>query len=251
MENLKVAILEDDMDLLKELIYNLKQLGIIDVVVWATNSNEFKEKIANCVVDALFLDINLNNDSKTGIDVANLSELPVLFLTGKTSEFYPIIESLNNEKTQRIVEIITKPITFEKLSNRLPKFINQIKSQINSKYIFLDFINSKRNKIELNHIVCLETDTGNNGASSNKIIYFENRRPEKLIDFSYSKMEEKGLNHNDFVTPHKSYRININKLICYNNNHTLDLKVMNTEGKIETKQIPVSENYRNIFRKSL
>jgi len=65
-----------------------------------------------------------------------------------------------------------------------------------------------------------------------------------VVDFSFSKMEEKGFDKCKFIITHKSFRLNIDKYLNYNKDHTISVEVMNENGKLEIKKIPVSENYR-------
>lgn len=249
MEKLKVAILEDNQELLKELYNNLKETDLVDIIIWETNSTEFLEKIKSNPVDALILDIDLNGDSMSGIDVANRLKLPVLFASGKTKEYITEIESINLD-SEIPVEHITKPISFGKLKKILPKFISQIELQSRAKYVYLDFKDRKRTKIRIDSIVFLETDTGESGKSNNKIIYFTDRKPEVLIDFSFSKMHEKGFETHQFTISKQSHRVNINHVDCYNKaDDKLIVKARNKNDELINFSIPVSENYRSAIKK--
>jgi chemotaxis response regulator CheB len=57
MMKLRVAILEDSKALLKELKENVEATGLAEVVAWATNSEEFIEKLGEVKPEALLLDI--------------------------------------------------------------------------------------------------------------------------------------------------------------------------------------------------
>lgn len=243
MEKLRVAILEDNKELLKDLKQNLEETRLVTVSVWAHNSEEFIQKMSASVVDALLLDIDLGGDSMSGLDIANKFKLPVLFVSGKTKEYYQNIEDLNIN-TSITVEHITKPITLDKLNKILPKFIKEITTLSKTKNVMLNFGKKKIEKIEIDSIVFIETETGDGGKSGNKKIYFSNRKPETLIDIDFDDLSEKGLDKQTFIKPHRSYRVNASKIISYNRNHELEVFAMNQEGKIETRKIPVSENFK-------
>lgn len=244
MNKLKVAILEDNKELLKYLKENLEKTTLVDVIVYATNSEDFLEKVKLKVPEALILDIDLASDSMNGLDVADHLKLPVLFVSGKTGDFYRNIEELNLN-TRLTVEHISKPITLEKLNKILPKFINEIKSLDKKEFIYLDFQNSKRNKIAVDSIVYLISDKSFGADSNNKRIFFTDRDPEILVDFSFSKMEEKGFQETIFITIHKSYRVNANKILKYlTDTHELELVVYKSLSKSEFIKLPVSDNYR-------
>lgn len=243
MGKLKVAILEDSPILLKSLEVDLEETQLVEVVVRATNSTEFLGKVNSSPPEALILDIDLGGDSMNGIDIANKLKLPVLFVSGKTTEFNRGIEFLDMDTTNPVLRI-TKPFTSGMLKNMLLKLISAINATNKSQFVLLDFKDSKRNKIAIDTIVFIETETGNSGASNNKRIYFTYRKPETVIDFSFSKMEENGFDKCKFIITHKSFRLNIDKYLNYNKDHTISVEVMNENGKLEIKKIPISENYR-------
>lgn len=243
MEKIKVALLEDNELLLNDLKRDLEESGLVTVVEKATSSVEFITKVAGKPIDALLLDIDLGSDSMTGLDVANRLQLPVLFVSGKTRDFLDGIETLNGSFSSA-VEHISKPITQDKLKKILPKFINAVRIEQESNYIRLDFGDSKQNKISILSIVYIESATGKSGESNNKTIYFVDRKPETLCNFSFSKMGENLLGK-ALIKPHRSFRVSANKIKCYNQaNHEIEVEVINEQNKMETRRIPVAENYR-------
>jgi len=245
MMKLQVAILEDSKALLKELKENVEATGLVEVVAWATNSEEFLEKVNNTKPEALLLDIDLGGDSMNGLDIANSLQLPVLFVSGKTREFYQNIEELNIN-SEITIEHISKPITLDKLKKILPKFINEIRSMNQAQFVYLDFGDTRRNKIAIDSIVCLYTDKDNGADSNNKLIHFTDKKHEILVDFSFSKMETYGFSKNQFITIHKSFRVNADKILRYHTaTHEVEVAVFKSTGKTDTKRLPVSENFRN------
>jgi DNA-binding LytR/AlgR family response regulator len=244
---LKVAILEDNKEQLKDRKMNLEENGLAKVVVWSTNSTDFIEKVSIEKPDALLLDIDLGNDSMTGLDVAYKLKLPVMFVSGHNAKNLKDIESLQRE-FDFPVEHITKPFTEKDFIKTATRFLKEVNEQLKSAFVYLDFKDTRKIKIAVHTIVYLESETGKSGASNNKRIYFTDRKPETLCDFSFTKMTELGFDSNLFVQPHKSFRLNINKHMGYNNNHTINVEVMNDLGKMEPKQIPVSENYQKPIR---
>lgn len=243
MGKLKVAILEDNKPLLKDLKANLEGTDLVEVVVFALSSEEFLEKITRYKIDAIILDIDLGGDSMNGLDIANQLKLPVLFISGKTSEFYKSIENFNID-TDQPVEHLTKPVSLETLKKLLPKFITEIEAVNRKHYVYLDFKSSKRNKIDISTISYLCTEKGNGAESNNKVIYFSDRGNEILIDFSFSKMHEKNLSQDIFIQIHQSYRVNKSKIKKYLDSHEVLVEVYKSPGNIENIKLPVSENYR-------
>jgi len=248
---LKVAVLEDSKTLLKDLIQILDETRLVDVVAWATNSDEFIEKVKVTSPEALILDIDLSGDNMSGLDIAGKLKLPVLFVSGKIGDFYKNIEDLNLD-SKAVIEHISKPITAEKLGKILQKFIDQINALNRMQFVYLDFPDSKRNKIAVDTIVYLGTDKNKGSESNNKEIYFSNRKSEILIDFSFTKMAEKGFGKNTFITIHKSFRVNVNRILSYKKHtHEIEVSVFTASGTSEIKLLPVSANYRSINSKHL
>lgn len=248
MNPLKVAILEDSKPLLKDLKQNLEDTGLVEVVAWATDTEDFFSKTQHARPDALILDIDICGDSMNGLDVANKLKLPVLFVSGKTKDFFSGIEELNLN-SEKIVDHISKPITQDKLNKILPKFIKQVRLAQDSQFVYLDFNDSRRNKIAISDIVFLESDKLYGADTNNKRIYFTNRQPQTLVDFSFVKMEDKGLNRNLFITIHKSFRVNASHILRYDNDHHIVVVASDSDNKKVEFRLPVSENYRKNVKK--
>jgi len=243
MSKLKVAILEDSPHLLKDLKESLEETTLVEVVAYGTTSNEFLDKVKTAKPEALLLDIDLGGDSMNGLDIATKLKLPVLFVSGKTIEFNHGIEELNMNSPIP-VQHISKPITSEKLKKILPKFINEINATNKAMFVHLNIGDSKRNKISVDTIVFIETDTGKSGEGNNKRIYFTDRKPETLFNFSLSKIEEKGFDKTQFIKIRSSHRVNADKIIRYNNNHEIEVEAMNEKTKLEIMKLKVSEDFR-------
>ena len=59
-------------------------------------------------------------------------------------------------------------------------------------------------------------------------------------------MEEKGFSKGQFITIHRSFRVNAEKISRYNNaTHEVEVDVYGISGRQEKHSLPVSENYRN------
>ena len=106
MFKIKAAILEDNKELLKDLKINLEQTDLVDVIIYSTNSADFLEKINNTPPEILLLDIDLGGDSMSGIDIANKVNLPVLFVSGKTVDFFTTIEEIYINKEMPAICIL-------------------------------------------------------------------------------------------------------------------------------------------------
>jgi len=242
---LKVAILEDNIDQLKDRRLILLENSLANVIISATNSSDFIEKVNQEKPDALLLDIELgNNDNMSGLEVAYKLKLPVLFVSGYNPINLKEIETLKRE-FDFPVDHITKPFTDKDFIKSASKFLKEVVDFYNSKFVYLDFGDSRRNKIPVDSIVFIETETGDSGASNNKRIYFTDRKPETLFNFTLSKIEEKGFDKTQFIAIRSSHRVNVDKILRYNNSsHEIEVEIFKSIGKTELKNLPVSENYR-------
>jgi CheY-like chemotaxis protein len=248
MKKLKVAVLEDSKELLNYLVEMVKETRLVDVVVAETDHKVFLEKTASALPDALLLDIDLAGQGISGLDIARIKKLPVLFVSGKTPEFTSQIEDINMELSVPVSHI-SKPITELKLSRILPKFIQDIEVRERSQFVTLDLGERKNVKIPINDIVYIETSEGQSGRSNNKTIFFTNRPPETLYNFSFSKMHERGFPSEKFVKIRISHVINIDKMECYNNStHKVEIYAMTENKGVERVALPVSEDYRKYVR---
>jgi len=250
MSRLKVAVLDDSKLLLKELVTNLKATDLVQVVAYSTQSEEFIEKVKSSDAEALLLDIDLAGDSMSGLDVADYLKMPVLFVSGKTPKYVHQIEE-HNYNSEIPVDHLSKPASLDRLKRALPKFIQQVEQYTRQTSIRLDFANSKGNLINLDDIVYVETEQGKGGESGNKRIHFRNRPFERLIDLSFPALERAGLSKHKFIQPHKSYRVNAERILSYDStSHKIEVKSHNGIGQISV-QIPVSENYRKLVRSNI
>ncbi len=250
MSKLKVALLEDNKELLKDLKYEVERTELVDVVVWAATPSEFLEKVKTTQPDILLLDIDLAGESMSGLDVAAKLRLPVLFVSGKMRDFYEGVSTLNVEFKEVPVVYITKPITSDKLNAVLPKFIQQVRAMTKPAGITLELKDEGRRTFAPNSIVYLCADKRIGSASGNKEIHFIDREPGVLVDFSFCTMEGKGLVEEQFLTIHKSYRVNAAHAKPLEG-EVMRVTVMNRHGKLVEKELPVSENYRPAVRKRL
>jgi CheY-like chemotaxis protein len=185
MKKLRIAILEDSDVLLPKLVANIEATGMAEVLFATTSSKDFLQKISQQTPDAILLDIELEGDPMNGLDIANLLQLPVLFTSAQMKDYILQIEELNMN-LEVVVEHVSKPLLFDKLKKVLPKFIRDVYAQQKSSFVYLDFEQSKSNRIPVETIVCLCTDKQDGSESNNKQIYFSDRKKATLIDFSFS-----------------------------------------------------------------
>lgn len=243
MPLLKTALLDDNPEQLEKNNFYLKQMGLVDVVTMVTEAKSFLKEVQSTQPELLLLDLNLGDTYMTGMEVAFELKLPVLFVSSNTSQYVKEMEVLKREYNL-CVDHLTKPFTETEFKKTVERFITEVQLFANIQHVYLDFGGQKRTKIALDTIVYLEANKASGSESNNKQIHFTNRKAEKLIDFSFTKMEEKGLFKNDFITIHKSYRVNKKHIKFFDKKEEeIEVDVFVSNGKTAPQRLPVSENY--------
>lgn len=244
MSKLKVAILEDNKTILNFLKSIIEENNLAIIVAAESNSSKFIDIVKLKLPDALLLDIDLENDGMNGIEVANELKLPVMFVSGHNDKHLKEIERLKRD-FDFTVDHFTKPVYEKDFIKTATRFLKEVNEHLNAEFIYLDFKDNKRNKIAIETIVYLCADKENGSASNNKFIYFTDRKPETLIDFSFSKMEKLGFNKNKFLTVHRSYVVNEKHIISYKkSSHEIEVEFLDSSGESKRKFIKVSENFK-------
>ncbi|SNB28249.1 Two-component system response regulatory protein, LytTR family [Flavobacterium psychrophilum] len=248
MSKLKAALLDDNKEQLQLNQQMLENYSLVSVVSSCTSSKTFLEEVKLSRPEILFLDLNLGDSYMTGMEVAFQLKMPVLFVSSNTGEYIKEIEKLKRDY-DLCIDHITKPFTEQEFIKTTQRFLKEVELFKKEEFIHLDFGASKRNKIAINSIVYLSTDKNNGAESNNKQIHFTNRKPENLIDFSFSKMEDKGLLKSNFITIHKSFRVNSTHIKAYHKSkESVEVDVFTAQGKLETKLLQVSENYQPLVK---
>lgn len=240
---LRIGVLEDNKYILNNNIELLKTIPEAEIVISEMNSEAFFEKMKDKQPDALILDIELSRDNITGLDIAYKLKLPTLFVSGYNDRHLKAIEELEME-LHCPVKHLTKPYKDEIFVKVAINFIRLVKEYKQS-YIYLDFKDSKRNKIDINTIVYICSEKSQGAESNNKTIYFTNRAPELLIDFTLAKMEERGFSPKKFLTIMRGTVVNEGHIRKYHKiDHSIEVEVMNSKGKMEIRRLKASENFR-------
>lgn len=243
MHKLKAALLDDNKEQLLKNQQYLEKIAGISVVTACVTAEAFVKEVKQSQPDILFLDLNLGDSYMTGMEVAFELQVPVLFASSNTAQYIKEIEKLKRDY-DLCVDHITKPFTELEFLKTTERFLKEVAFFAKQEYIHLDFGSSKRNKIVLNSIVFLEASKANGAQSNNKTIHFIHKKSENLIDFSFTKMEEKGLLKSQFITIHKSFRVNKHHIKLFDRKtEEIEVEVFDSTGKIIPYRLPVSENY--------
>lgn len=247
----RIAILEDNSKQLEKLELYLEQIQNAELVLKSRSSDHFFQEFDNAHPDILIADLDLGNDSMTGMEVAQEIRIPVFFASVNTSEYVEDIEDLKRD-AEICVDHITKPFSEEQFAKSFKRFLQEVTFFSPPQYVYLDFEKTKKNRIRIDDIVYLCADKMTGSDSNNKQIHFINRSPAILIDFSFTKMEEKGLLKSQFVTIHKAFRVNKKYLRHYHSKtSTVEINVFDSGNKTKCLRLPVSENNQPVIRKML
>lgn len=239
MKKLKIALLDDNKELLKDLKLNLESLEIVEVLFATHEAKIFREKFTEykSQLDLILLDIELDGQVESGLDIAVSLGHPVLFVSGKSKEYLDKIETVNFD-SDFPVESISKPVTSDKLKKAIAKISEEISWWKRKKLITLK-IDGELKVIDWTTIVYLETTESNN-----KRVYFSDGTVKTLINLSFNRLVELGLDEDKFLKIHQAYRVNkqyIKDLVYSKKYIRLNItKPLNSTIKEELK---VSDNY--------
>ncbi|GAA4764571.1 MULTISPECIES: LytR/AlgR family response regulator transcription factor [Flavobacterium] len=248
----KIALLDDNPEQLQSNCNYLKSVDSTIVVIACTSAKTFMEEVKLSKPDVLVLDLNLGDSYMTGMEVAYELKLPVLFASSNVPQYIKEIETLKREYGV-CVEHITKPFTEDAFIKTMHRFLKEIQFFGAIDYVHLHLGKKGRTKIATNSIVFLSSDKENGSESNNKMVHFTHQKPEKLIDFSFTRMEEIGLQKSQFVTIHKSYRVNKHHIKSFDKKReTLAVEIFDgVQNSTVVKHLPVSENYISALKKIL
>ena len=250
-QNYRLALLEDNTKQLEKLEAYLSTIPYVEIVLKSKTSDHFFEEIHLAYPDILVADLDLGSDSMTGMEVARELKIPVFFASVNTADYVENMEGLKRE-AEVCVDHITKPFTELQFVKSFKRFLQEVSFFNSLQYVYLDFNKTKKNAVPLQDIVYLCADKKAGSESNNKQIHFINRQAENLIDFSFSKMEEKGFSKSQFLTIHKSFRVNRKYIKCYHKKtETIEITIFNGSGKTTSQHLKVSENYQTGLKKEL
>lgn len=244
----RIALLEDNAKQLEKLESYLSTIPNVEIVLKSKTSDHFFEEIELAHPDILVADLDLGNDSMTGMEVAQEIKIPVFFASINTADYVENMEAMKRD-AEICVDHITKPFTESQFIKSFKRFLQEVSFFNSLQYVYLDFNKTKKNAIPIQEIVYLCADKMAGSESNNKQIHFINRKAENLIDFSFSKMEDKGLLKSQFLTTHKSFRVNRKYIKCYHKKtETIEITIFDGSGKTKSLHLPVSENYQKVIK---
>jgi DNA-binding LytR/AlgR family response regulator len=200
-----------------KLIENHKSLNL---VAQYNNAIEAKEGIATSDIDLIFLDIEM--PILSGFDLLDdLIEKPqIIFVTGKTKYAFKAFD-------YDAIDYLRKPISKERFLNSVHKAVTNYKLKNEEGFDDEDFIfvksNLKKRKVFLNELRFIE-------ALGDYVKMVTEH--DSLVVLSTMKAFEALLPKDRFLRIHKSYIVNLDKVIRYNS------KII----ELEKEKLPLSRN---------
>ena len=203
---MNIAICDDNKYFIEEFKSILKKDKRISTIYEYNKSNELLDSVKNneFIIDAVFMDIELGG-SENGIEVGSElyklnPNIPIIYITGYHDRFDQ--EMFLNESN--LVGYMTKPVN----ENILDKYIEKISKNINMRNILKFSIRGKEHMILMSDITYLE--------SSNHKTILHTLTKEYSV---YEKLGDiKKRLSDSFVSCHKSFLINMDKVEYVNGN---------------------------------
>ncbi len=192
----------------------------LNLVAQYNNAIEAKEGIATSDIDLIFLDIEM--PILSGFDLLDdLTAKPqIIFVTGKTKYAFKAFD-------YDAIDYLRKPISKERFLNAVHKAVTNYKLKNEEGFDEEDFIfvksNLKKRKVFLNELRYIE-------ALGDYVKMVTEH--DSLVVLSTMKAFEALLPKDRFLRIHKSYIVNLDKVIRYNS------KVI----ELEKEELPLSRN---------
>ncbi len=239
MEIFKVAVLEDDHGFLTELVRILKTLDSVSVVAYDQTSENFIKQVRENKPEILLLDIYLKNESTTGINVAELFKLPVLFLSSERKNHLESIDNLKI-KNEFPVEEIGKTFDPEKLNAIFKMFIPRVREYQKSQKVKVKPIGEDEIYITPSDVSFIIAENGNHK------IYFSNRKPIEIADKNFEYFKQNGFPEDKFYKFGKSQLLNISQTRF--EDEKLLISYMSDTGITKSEKIKVPSDKRKIIK---
>lgn len=216
-----------------ELCSNYNNLNVVEVF---SNAIEAIKYLNHNETDLIFLDIHMPDFN--GFDfIKTLKNPPIIILTTADADF-----AINAFEFDCIVDYIVKPIkpkrfskSIQKVETKFNEEISRVTSKKNNPLANDDFyvnINKRLIKIDIQSIYLVE--------AKGDYIYLKTDHKNYTVHSTLKKIEEKLPDHM-FLKIHRSYIININRIIDIEDNSVL----------IEKDIVPVSRSNRPELMKRL
>jgi len=216
-------IVEDDLMSRASLEQLCSKVVGLDIVAVCDNATSALEVLQNQKIDLMFLDVEL--PGITGIDlIKELDDLPkIIFTSGKRQYAAEAFEHI-----EHVVDYIVKPVNLPRLINAVSKAkkkpISSESLNLNTNYLFLKS-EGRIVKIDFDELEFIET--------VGDYVKFKTLSSQYLIHSTLKNINSK-INHPNIIKVHRSYLVNISKIVDIQDNSIL----------IGKKIIPISRAHK-------
>ena len=232
MSAYKIFVIEDDQEIAESLIEMIEILGHT-IVGHAISFEEAISGLDKNEVDLALVDIQLKGD-KSGIDVAeklkNTYKIPFIFTTAFADK-----ETIAKAAQHSPYGYVVKPYSMKEINAAMEiaianhQNITQLKNDegkvFNNSNLFVK-VNSSLVRIDLEDILFIE--------AKGDYVLFKTKEKGYIVHSTIKAIEEK-LDDNKFVRVHRSYIVNITKIVDIEENNLL----------IEKLVIPISRSQKS------
>jgi CheY-like chemotaxis protein len=252
MSKLKVAVLEDDLELLDRMLHLLKDLPSIEVVASSDRPVEFEERVRSRAPQALLLDIDIHGDKTAGLVIARRFKLPVLFISGRTQEDLRQIEELKRARWDMPIEPLTKPFNADTFKRAIVQFIRVHDAMAKPPVVVLRDERGDGRQIRLAEVVLIRvpgSEKPHDKRSAEEIAHSKGQNREVLLtsappmiatNLTMERMADFGFPKDSMIPISRSAYVNPDRVVKFNGAHIV-IEYMGRHGSRERETMKVAE----------
>jgi two-component system response regulator LytT len=230
MDPLKSLIVDDDAMARTSLDIFCKKVEEVEVVGVCENALEARNFLKENEIDLLFLDVEM--PGLTGVELVQTTDhLPDIIFISSRKEY----AADAFEFQDLVVDFIPKPVSLPRLKVAIERALEKRKEEealsLQKDYVFVRS-EGRLIRIDLNDLQYVET--------VGDYVAFQTSKEKFMVHSTLSNIDKK-LEHSDFLKVHRSYIVNLSKIVDIADNTIV----------IGKKVIPVSRAFRPILLKRI
>jgi DNA-binding response OmpR family regulator len=252
MTKLRVAVLEDDPDMLDRLVRMLKSHPLVEVVASSDRLEVFEERVRSRAPQAMLLDIEIHGDKSAGLAIARKFKLPVLFISGRTQEDLRQIEELKRARWDMPIEPLTKPFDADTLKRAIDQFIRVNDAMAKPPVVVLRDERGDGRQVRLAEIVLVrvpgsEKESDKRSAEEirhskgqNREVLFTSDPPMIATNLTMERMEDFGFPKDSMIPISRSAYVNPDRVVKFNGAYIV-VEYIGRHGSREKETMKVAE----------
>ncbi|MEQ9262842.1 MAG: LytTR family DNA-binding domain-containing protein [Owenweeksia sp.] len=223
---IKVLIVDDEAMAREALHYLLKKFEDVEVLEVFESAIEARKYLNGNSADLIFLDVEM--PGLTGMEfLATARNLPEIILTTNNPDY--AVEAFE----YKVLDFLTKPINFARLSKSLDRYKESLNREPSTREDMFVRSEGKFVRIAFDDLLYAQT-------MDDYMCLYMKDKSKHIIHSTLSKLE-KDLPQERFQKVHRSYLINLSKIV----------DVDETTVVIEKEVIPVSRAFRPVLKDRL